>query len=285
MRGDDENTMLIGHEKIVEDLKKLAAKHELAHGYIFFGSSMVGKRTMALQFANFLETGEFAEPALLHDALLLAPDEKGTLGIDAVRTLKSFLWQKPNVSRYRTAIVDGGEFMTDEAQNALLKIAEEPPQSSLLILVTSDAEGLLPTISSRLQKVYFPAVSEKSIAAWLVQNFKLTGKAAEELAKRSFGKPGFAAAMLRDKDFQEILKSAENLLKLSQEKRRDFVKKLMNDDDFDFAKLLDALIIQIASQGISTKESIVRWHKFLALRHDVAYFNLNPKLQLENLFN
>ena len=277
--------MFIGHEKIVEDLTELAKKNELAHGYIFFGSSMVGKRTAALHFANLLEYGKFEDSGVLQDALQIGPDEKGTLGIDAVRQLKSFLWQRPNASKYRVAIVDGGELMTDEAQNALLKIAEEPPQSSLLILITNDVEGLLPTISSRLQKIYFSSVPEKVITNWLTKELKLADKAAADLAKRSFGKPGFASATLRDKDFQEILKSADNLLKLSQEKRRDFVKKLLDDDEFDFAKLLDALIVQIASQGINTNETIARWHKFLALRYEVAYYNLNPKLQLENLLN
>ncbi len=277
--------MLIGHEKIIADLKNLAEKKQLSHGYIFFGPSMVGKRTAAMHFANYLETGEFSEPKILSDMLLIEPDEKGTLGIDAVRQLKAFLWQKPNVSARRIAIVDGGELMTPEAQNALLKIAEEPPQSSLLILVTSDIEGLLPTISSRLQRIYFGTVPSKSISEWLVKEYKCTQKVAEDLLKKSAGKPGLAHALKYDEGLQSSLKLAETLLKLSEERRRDFIKKLLDDEEFDSAKFLDAMILILASDDLTEKNKIMRWHKFLALRHDVAYFNLNPKLQLENLLS
>ncbi len=282
---------IIGHGAIIRDLKRLAEYDKLSHGYIFFGPAMVGKRTVAQSFVNFLETGNFeeplavsgVEPKVLQDGLLIKPDEKGTLGIDAVRTLKNFLWQKPNVSEKRTAIIDGGEFLTAEAQNALLKITEEPPQSALLILITSDIDALLPTISSRLQKIYFSAVDSKSLTNWLADDLGIAKKAAEDLSKKSFGKPGLAAAFLRDEEFQTLLKSAETLLKSSSEKRRDFLKKLMEDELFDLAKLLDAMILCISAEGLDEKKKLERWHKFLELRHEVAYFNLNPKLQLENL--
>ncbi|MDP2598848.1 MAG: hypothetical protein Q8P49_03400 [Candidatus Liptonbacteria bacterium] len=294
--------MLIGHQDIIKDLARLAKKSELPHGYIFFGSSMVGKRTVAQALANFLENGVFEPPAgstVLQDAITIAPDEKGTLGIDSVRELKNFLWQKPMVSARRTAVIDGGELLTPEAQNALLKITEEPPRSSLLILVTSDIDGLLPTISSRLQKLYFGTVPEKGIVSWFAEstNKALTKSDFVTIAKRAMGKPGLAWKLIHDSEFREISKSAENLLKLPGEKRRDFVKKLMEDESFDFAKLLDAMILCIAADVVKSfdpaqdlslpsrerEKQRRRWHKFLSLRHDVAYFNLNPKLQLEAL--
>ncbi len=108
--------MLIGHGKIIEDLKRLAAEKKLSHGYIFYGPAMVGKRLVAQNFANFLETDDFSEPKLLRDTLLIAPDAKGTVSIDSIRTIKNFLWQKPNTSAYRTVIIDDAELMTSEAQ-------------------------------------------------------------------------------------------------------------------------------------------------------------------------
>ena len=274
--------MLIGHEKIIEDLKRLAAKKNLAHGYIFYGPAMVGKRLAALCFANFLETGDFAEPKLLKDALPIAPDAKGTVGIDSIRTIKNFLWQKPNTSAYRTVIIDDAELMTPEAQNALLKVAEEPPHSTLLILVASDIDGLAGTISSRLQKIYFPAVSRKALIDWAKQEFPDT-RNLEGLVARSFGKPGLLGAMIRDQKFWGVLESAENLLKLKSG-QREFIKKLVEADDFSLPKFMDALIILLSSRDFGAKENVARWHRFLELRREIAHFNLNPRLQLENLF-
>jgi len=275
--------MILGHDKIIEDLKRLVKTGNLSHGYIFFGSSMVGKRSASLALANFIERGEFEEPKFLTDTLTVEPGENGTIGIDAIRELKYFLWQKPNVGERRTAIVNDAELMTTEAQNALLKIAEEPPLSTLLILVTSDVEALLPTISSRLEKLYFSTVSEKIILDWIEKVFpkeRLPGV----VAKKSFGKPGLARRLIEDKNLSDSLKIAENILNLQGERRKDFIKDLLKKDDFNFNKLLDAMIFYVSSLQLRDKNKINFWHKLLELRHNSANFNLNPRLQLESLF-
>lgn len=274
--------MIIGHNQIIEDLKKLAKSGELSHGYIFSGSSMVGKRLVAWSFANYLETGKFEEGKILQDATLIRPDDKGTLGIDAMRKLKNFLWQKPVWSPRRTAVIDGVELMTQEAQNALLKIAEEPPASTLLILVTNDLEALAPTLRSRLAQIYFPVVPKSLVLRWLGEEHRLPKKTAQDLAGQSFGKPGFASRLMNDKKLQAYLKSADTLLKLSRDKRRDFIKGLLEDESFDFRTLLDAVILKISSDG--AKNNYEFWHKLVELRGEAAYFNLNPRLQMENLF-
>ena len=112
--------------------------------------AIVALSTLALALANFLEHGTFvppAESAVLQDAKiidlafmkLLKPDAAGdSIGIDAAREIKNFLWQRPNVSARRTHIIDDAAMMTNEAQNAILKVTEEPPSSSLLILISTD---------------------------------------------------------------------------------------------------------------------------------------------------
>ena len=70
-----------------------------------------------------------------------------------------------------------------------LKITEEPPASSLIILVTSDIESILPTILSRLEKLYFGIVPEKEVGLWLREEHKLTVPKAAAAAKQVFGKP------------------------------------------------------------------------------------------------
>src|ERR1700691_2215446 len=100
--------MLIGHKGIIGDIKRLSEKSLLSHGYIFYGPSMVGKRTVALGLAKFLEKGEFEilkENEILQDSMVLTSPNKNSIGIDAVREIRNFLWQKPIVSIKRTLII------------------------------------------------------------------------------------------------------------------------------------------------------------------------------------
>ncbi len=298
--------MLIGHKKIIEDLEALVKKDALPHGFIFTGTAMAGKRTAALAFANFLECGVFAPPAgdaVLRDAKiidrafmkLLDPDASGnSIGIDASREIKNFLWQRPNASARRTLIIDDAAMMTNEAQNALLKVTEEPPASSLLILIASDAEGLLPTILSRLQKIYFGTVPESDIAAWLSKEHGVPAAKAAGAAKQSSGKPGFAWRLIFDKTLAKNIAYAEKFLNSTEAARRDIVKKIIEPDDFNMRVFLDAVIFVLArdnsfsktlpqSSAGQMKRKIVLWHKTLALYGKIADFSLNPRLQLENL--
>ena len=290
--------MIIGHDKIIDDLKDLNERGALGHGYIFIGPAMVGKRTVATALGRYLETGVF-EPAVgevdhnevLQDIKIidiafmkmLDADASGdSIGIDAAREVKTFLWQKPNMSTRRTLIIDNAELLTTEAQNALLKITEEPPTSSLLILITSDIESVLPTIVSRLPKVYFGAVPQTIIEKWLVNGENLSKPKAVQLAKQSFGKPGIAWRLQHVAIFQKNLELAEKFLKTTPAGRRDFIKKLIDPDDFSLRIFLDAVIITLAWETPSKAKSQF-WHKTLKLYESVNNFGLNPRLQLEAL--
>jgi DNA polymerase-3 subunit delta' len=290
--------MIIGHEAIIDDLKDLSARGVLGHGYIFAGPAMVGKRTVATALGRYLEKGVF-EPAVaeldhqevLQDIKIIdlafmkmldAEASGDSIGIDAAREVKTFLWQKPNTSARRTLIIDNAELLTTEAQNALLKITEEPPASSLLILITSDIESILPTIVSRLPKIYFGAVAQATIEEWLVKEEHLTKAKAATLAKRSLGKSGIAWRMIHDAAFQKNLEFAEAFLKTTPTGRRDFIKKLIDPDDFSLRIFLDAVIMTLAWETPSKAKSAF-WHKTLKLYEGVNNFSLNPRLQLEAL--
>ncbi len=302
--------MLIGHQKLIDDFKNLAESGNLGHGYIFFGEPRVGKKLFAACLANYLETGEFSSPSqisqgetwagrpkkILTDFLFIEPDSssrisrdeikegKGTIGIDQVRMLRNFLWQKPTVSRRRTAVVNDAEAMTGEAQNAILKIAEEPPESSLLILVASDSESLWPTLSSRLQSVYFPPIGIDIIENWLVKTRVSAAKEAKIFANSSFGQPGLAFMLAKDADFKLLCENAEEFLKSGFWERRNFLKPLLDNDNFNLDKFLEAMLM-IVSKSPSSEENRELWHKISALRRDATRYNVNPRLQLEALMS
>lgn len=289
--------MIIGHSDTIKDFKILSGENRLGHGYVFYGPAMVGKRTVALALGKFLEKGEFASPdegEALQDLKMidlafmraLNPDASGdTIGIDAVREVKNFLWQRPNTSPRRTLIIDNADLLTTEAQNALLKITEEPPASSLLILVTSDPDAILPTILSRLPKMYFGTVPQKEIEERLIKEEGMTKTKVVPLAKRALGKPGLAWRLTHDETFRAELELAEKFLKTTPATRKDFIKKLIEPDEFSIRRFLEALVTVLAWDAMEkpSAANAAFWHKALRLSENAGNFTLNPRLQLEAL--
>jgi DNA polymerase-3 subunit delta' len=285
---------IAGHKKIIEDLKILKERDSLPNGFIFSGHSMIGKKAVAFAFANFLESGSFSVPSqnlILQDtklidknfSKLLKPDSSGdSIGIDASYEIKKFLFDRPNKSSRRVLIVDEAERMTSEAQNAILKIAEEPPLSSFIILISSDNEGLLPTISSRFQKITFSSVSEQEIIGWLISDFNVSKKDSTAVAKKSFGNPGIAWRLIFDEVFKKNILLAQRFIKSTDVNRKDIIKEIIQPEDFNMRDFLDVVILNLAWDD-KIKNRAKKWHKALALYSQIANFSLNPRLQLENL--
>lgn len=281
--------MIIGHNKNIKYLKHLADNHLLFHSYIFFGKQWIGKKTIALSLANYLETKEFDVPQkvlsdlLIIDANKIANEESSETILDEVRKIKNFLYQKPNASYYRTVIIDNSESLTIYSQNALLKISEEPQPNSLIILICSDPETLLPTINSRFQKIYFENLSKEDIKKWLINQFKLSTKKAEEITNLSNGFPGMAYLILNDENIKNYFKNANLFLNLSYKEKVDFIKKIFqneNDNEkFNINLFLDILMFVLKSKN-DLKNNFQLWKRILKIKQDMSYYNLNSKLQL-----
>jgi DNA polymerase III gamma/tau subunit len=125
--------MPYGYDEIVESFKKLADSRLLFNAYLFFGEPQVGKFLFAKSLANYVENKKFEEPSnpLLETLIIDFRDlkygkeeSKESIGIDEIRELERFLYQTPINSYYRIAIIRDAEWLTDIAQNALLKILE-----------------------------------------------------------------------------------------------------------------------------------------------------------------
>jgi DNA polymerase-3 subunit delta' len=273
--------MILGHEKVVAYFQSLADRRALAHGYLFYGPEGVGKREVGYDLARYLEGGEHT--SVLSDFLYISPGPEGTLGIDAVRVIKQFLWQTPNRSPYRTVLLNDAERLTEEAGNALLKITEEPPRASVIILVAQNPEALRSTLLSRLIKFYFSPLSLRRVEQWLLEERKLTKEKARLLAKNSFGRPGLALRLLEDFQFQTLMNVVQKLFSASYSERRELIKKIIDRDGFQLYTFLDVILLHLAQQLTHTKEKIGFWHYCMKLRRNADFLNLNPRLQLESL--
>jgi DNA polymerase-3 subunit delta' len=164
--------------------------------------------TVAGRIARLAESGKLskAEARLARHVALpplsVALYRRGPrgLGIGAIapregqrdRSLKSFLEKRPSRGRRKIAIVDEAHWMTEEAQNALLKTLEEPPDGVVLVLVTANSGALLPTILSRVQRVPWRALEPAEMAAYLADATGYDDADRALIAGVSGGSPGRA---------------------------------------------------------------------------------------------
>ncbi len=209
--------MLFGHQDKIELFKKLADSGNLSHAYLFYGYSGIGKFRFARAFASFLESGVLNLPgegsdAPLLDSKIFLPDEKGKIGVDVARKVKSFLFGKPFKSPRRLAIIRDAEALTPEAESAFLKIVEEPPEKAMMIFIAEDVRTLFAPLRSRLTKIYFRSFSGAEIRKFLTERYRISEAKAGEIADMSFNRIGRAVELI-EKDGGE--KSDELLPALS----------------------------------------------------------------------
>lgn len=148
------------NKKIEEDFIRLVNGEKLFHAYLFFGENQDEIFEFSRKLAYFFENNEFKKPDnFLNNFLAIKPNENGNIGIDEIRALQDFLYLSAiGKTKNRIAVIYGAENLTNEAQSAILKIIEEPPQKSLIILIARQQDNLLPTLVSRTHRIYFPAV-------------------------------------------------------------------------------------------------------------------------------
>jgi DNA polymerase III subunit delta' len=167
---------VVGHGKITEKLlKALRFEGRTAHALLFSGPSGVGKKMVALAWAQGLlcqapnrPCGKCSscirvEKGNHPDLMAVTNLESANIKIDQVRTIEHFISLKSFEGHAKVVVIDEAHTMTAQAANALLKTLEEPPAGSFFVLVTSNRGAIPITIQSRCQKVLFGALSDKEL--------------------------------------------------------------------------------------------------------------------------
>jgi DNA polymerase III subunit delta' len=203
-----------GHDAVVEHFRRSLAADRLASTYLFVGPEGVGKRAFALQLAKSVlcETANPADLApcnrcqacILCDAgthpdlhiVKRLPDTRSfkieqLIGKDDRRNKEGFCHDfalRPKMGQRRVGIIDDADWFTPESANTLLKLLEEPPPGSLLILVGTSRSRQLPTILSRSQIIRFHGLPADALHELiLAHGLAPDATAAAELADRSGG--------------------------------------------------------------------------------------------------
>lgn len=172
---------IIGQDIPIMSLKNMMVGHRIRGAYIFLGPDGVGKRTTSIEFAKAINCGVDKEDAcdrcescrkidsMNHpDVFSVSPEgPSGSIKIEEIRKIIYESSLKPYEAMKRVFIINDAERMTPEAQNAFLKLLEEPPKNHILILTSSNISGILPTVTSRCKTVKFYSLSQDRIKDFL----------------------------------------------------------------------------------------------------------------------
>ena len=219
---------IYGHEAIKKRLGLAITQDKISNAYVFEGASGVGKKLCAHIFAVALVCESDNPPCgkcpycvqanakTLPDIILVEKDsDKTQIGVDNVREqVISEAYIRPRNARRKIFIIEQGDTLSVEAQNALLKILEEPPEYVTFIICVTSKEKLLPTVLSRSQTVSFFPLSADTVEKYIRENEK-TEKDIKTIAKLSRGSIGMAKDLISDDTkYARIEKSIKCILNL-----------------------------------------------------------------------
>lgn len=218
---------IIGHEEIIRHLKNAMQTGKVSHSYIFTGGAGSGKKLLATTFAMTLqcEAGgtepcqkcESCKKAIgkNHPDIIMVNHEKpGTITIDEIREqVIHDVAVKPYYSPHKIYIIPDADLMTPQAQNALLKTIEEPPEYAVIMLLTNNIGGLLPTIQSRCVRLDLKVVNDGLVKKYLMEHLHVPDYQAEIDASFAQGSIGKAKEAATSQEFAEMTQNALRILK------------------------------------------------------------------------
>lgn len=218
---------IIGHEEIIKHLKNSIKTGKVSHSYIFTGEPGSGKKLLAGTFAMTLQCEEDGtEPCQKcdsckkaigknHPDIVMVNHEKpGTISIDEIRDqVINDVAIKPYCSPYKIYIIADAQMMTVQAQNALLKTIEEPPEYAVIMLLTDNADSLLPTIQSRCVRLDLKVVDDSLVKSYLMERLHIPDYEAEIDTSFAQGSIGRAKAAATSEEFSNMTQNALKILK------------------------------------------------------------------------
>ena len=217
----------------------------LSHAYIIEGERGSGKHMLALRIAAALSCEKKDDPSLplpcrtcpscrkilsgnSPDVIYIGRGDKATLGVEAIRNLKQDVYVAPNDVAAKVYIIEDAHLMTVQAQNAILKLLEEPPKNVYFMLLVENAASLLATVRSRAPILRMQVFTSEEIEQYLIANstraLEMSRKSPDELSHivaRSGGSIGEALRIIDEGDMSQTLaKQAVELLAILTDKDR-----------------------------------------------------------------
>jgi len=200
---------LVGHDRVVAMLRGQLARDRLAHAYWITGPEQVGKTTLARAVASACLSADGWPGGLDAHPDFWADDETGSCSVERIRggemgplgpPLQHLLARTPFAGGRRAVLIANCERLTDVAANSVLRLLEEPPAGTVLLLTTSrpQHEHLPPTVPSRCQPIALGPVPPEAIRAWLANRPELDSRSIETAIALADGRPGRALGLALD---------------------------------------------------------------------------------------
>lgn len=217
---------LIGNERINGSVLCAIKENRLPHAVIIEGEKGTGRHTLAGFLTRaFLCFGEekpcgacescrLAGAGSHPDIYIAAPEDgKKNITVAQIRSLRNEAYVKPHIANGRAFIIDMADTMNEQAQNALLKVLEEPPGSVLFILIAENKAALLDTVISRCTVLSLspPEISEAE--KYMVANTNYTAEQISPALKETGGNIGAALNLLWGSS-SDAVKAAEEFIRL-----------------------------------------------------------------------
>lgn len=222
---------VVGHKDIIQYIRNAVTEKTVSHAYIINGERGSGKKMLASLFAMSLLCEEGgpepctachscrqAETRNHPDIIWVTHEKPNSISVDDIREqVNHTIAIKPYQSPYKIYIIDRAETMTVQAQNALLKTIEEPPEYAVILLLTENAQALLPTINSRCVILKLRNIKDTLIKKYLMEKLEIPDYKADVCTAFAQGNVGRAIMLANSEHFNEIKEEAVQLLKYIHE--------------------------------------------------------------------
>ena len=218
---------VVGHKDIIQYIQNAVTQDKVSHAYILNGERGSGKKLLASLFAQTLQC-EKNESEPCHechscrqamsanhpDIIRVSHEKPNTISIDDVRVqIIEDIQIKPYNEKYKIYIIPDADMMTVQAQNALLKTIEEPPEYAVIFLLTENADSLLPTICSRCVMLKLRNIKDTLVKKYLMESLEVPDYKADVCTAFAQGNIGKAIMLANSEHFNEIREEALQLLK------------------------------------------------------------------------
>ena len=221
---------IVGHEDIIRHFRSSIEQDKISHAYIISGEVDSGKKMIANAFAATLqcEKGE-TEPCGTckscikmasgnhPDIITVSHEKPGIISVDEVRTqVVDSIATKPYESRYKIYIIPDAQLMNPQAQNAILKTIEEPPEYGIILLLTSNLNKMLETVISRCMVLNTKPVRERDMLEYLMKKMNLTEDRAYFCLDFAQGNLGKAIKLADNSEYVQVIDSVVDVMKKIQ---------------------------------------------------------------------
>lgn len=251
---------IIGQEHIKEHLLHGIENNKISHAYLIQGELGAGKEFIAKLFSKILQCEKQGTKACEEcrsckqmdsknhpDVIWVTHEKPNSIGVEDIRTqLNRDISIKPYYGPRKIYIISECEKMTIQAQNALLKTLEEPPAYGLILLLTTNAEAMLPTILSRCVTLYMRPVKDRVVEEYLMKEFEIPDYKARVCAAFARGNIGKARVLAKNEDFDNIKEEAVSLLKYLHDMEIAEIAaaiKRINDFKMDITNYIDIIMV------------------------------------------